>query len=306
MSGRVLDGQGIAGEIKQEVKESLGKLRGAGIHPGLAVVLIGDHPASAIYVRNKVKTCEELGIRSMLLQPDASLSTADLLRIVNELNGRDDVDGILVQLPLPPQIDSRQVLEAIAPQKDVDGFHPVNVGRLYTGQDCLTPCTPTGILEILKRSNIPIEGREAVVVGRSDIVGKPTAGMLLRANATVTTCHIHTVDLARHTRQADILAVAVGKPGLITRDMVKPGAVIIDVGINRIATEAEVNRFFPGDAGRRTTFEKRGSVVMGDVDPAAYAVCSAYTPVPGGVGALTIAMLMYNTVKAARLRRGIQ
>lgn len=306
MSARVLDGPAIAAGIKAEVKEQLDRLREAGVQPGLAVVLIGDNPASAIYVRNKVKTCEELGIRSTMLQPDAGLSTQDLLHIVRDLNERDDVDGILVQLPLPAQVDSKQVLEAISPWKDVDGFHPVNVGRLYTGQDCLTPCTPTGVLEILQRSGIPTDGVEAVVVGRSDIVGKPTAGMLLKANATVTTCHIHTVNLAKHTLEADILVVAVGRPGLITREMVKPGAVLIDVGINRITEAADVARFFPGDTARSATFAKRGSVVMGDIDPAAYAVCSAYTPVPGGVGALTIAMLMHNTVKAARLRRGMQ
>lgn len=304
MSARVLDGLAIAAHIKAEVKEQLGHMAADGLRPGLAVVLIGDDPASAIYVRNKVKTCEELGIRSVLLRPDPALSTADLLHIVAGLNERDDIDGILVQLPLPKQIDAKQVLEAISPEKDVDGFHPMNVGRLYTGQDCLTPCTPTGVLEILRRSDIATEGVEAVVVGRSDIVGKPTAGMLLRENATVTTCHIHTVNLAKHTREADILVVAVGRPGLITPDMVKPGAVLIDVGINRITTTAEVERFFPGDAERAAMFAKRGSVVMGDIDPAAYAVAGAYTPVPGGVGALTIAMLMHNTAKAARLRRG--
>ncbi|MGI4852643.1 MAG: bifunctional 5,10-methylenetetrahydrofolate dehydrogenase/5,10-methenyltetrahydrofolate cyclohydrolase [Janthinobacterium lividum] len=306
MSARVLDGLAIAARIKAEVKEQLGNMAADGLKPGLAVVLIGDDPASAIYVRNKVKTCEELGIRSVLLRPDPALTTADLLHIVQGLNERDDIDGILVQLPLPRQIDAKQVLEAIVPEKDVDGFHPMNVGRLYTGQDCLTPCTPTGVLEILRRSDIPTEGVEAVVVGRSDIVGKPTAGMLLRANATVTTCHIHTVNLAKHTREADILVVAVGRPGLITPDMVKPGAVLIDVGINRITTAEEVESFFPGDAERAATFAKRGSVVMGDIDPAAYAVAGAYTPVPGGVGALTIAMLMHNTAKAARLRRRLR
>ncbi len=306
MSARVLDGQALAAGIKAEVKDQLSQLRVVGFQPGLAVVLIGDNPASAIYVRNKVKTCEELGIRSTMLRPDPGLSTGDLLDIVRSLNERDDVDGILVQLPLPSQIDAKQVLETISPWKDVDGFHPMNVGRLYTGQDCLTPCTPTGVLEILQRSGIPTDGAEAVVIGRSDIVGKPTAGMLLRANATVTTCHIHTTNLGKHTREADILVVAAGKPGLITADMVKPGAVLIDVGINRITNHADVQRFFPADADRAATFARRGSIVMGDIDPAAYAVCSAYTPVPGGVGALTIAMLMHNTVKAAQLRRGMQ
>ncbi len=306
MSARLLDGIAIATEIKSEVKERLEALRARGLQPGLAVVLIGEDAASAIYVRNKIKACEELGIRSIMLRPDDSLTTADLLHIVAELNARDDVDGILVQLPLPRQIETRRVLEAILPEKDVDGFHPVNVGRLHSGQDCLTPCTPTGVMEILKRSGIPVSGKEAVVVGRSDIVGKPTAAMLLQASATVTVCHIRTADLAKHTREADILVVAIGNAGYIGPEMVKPGAVLIDVGINRVSDAAAVERFFPGDAARAATLAKRGSIVMGDIAPASCARSSAYTPVPGGVGALTIAMLMHNTVKAARLRRGLQ
>ena len=305
MSARVLDGIALATGIKAEVAEELRRLRDRGIVAGLAVVLIGEDPASAIYVRNKVKACEELGIESTMLRPDPSLTTDDLLRIIVELNARDDVDGILVQLPLPRQIDTRRVLEAVSPEKDVDGFHPVNVGRLHTGQDCLTPCTPAGVIEILHRSGIPIEGRHAVVIGRSDIVGKPTAAMLLQASATVTICHIKTEDLAWHTRRADILVSAVGKAGLIRPDMVKPGAVLIDIGINRVTDPAMVEQYFPGDSTRAATFAKRGSIVMGDIDPAAFAVSSAYTPVPGGVGALTIAMLMHNTVKAAKLRRGL-
>jgi methylenetetrahydrofolate dehydrogenase (NADP+)/methenyltetrahydrofolate cyclohydrolase len=299
---RILDGTAIAAEIRAELKEQVAAL---GFTPGLAVVLIGEDPASAIYVRNKVKACEELGITSTELRPDASLSTDDLLAIIADLNARDDVDGILVQLPLPKQVDTKRVLEAVSPAKDVDGFHPVNVGRLQTGQDCLTPCTPTGVLEILRRSGIATAGAEAVVVGRSDIVGKPVAAMLLAANATVTICHGRTRDLAEHTRRADILVVAIGKAGFIGLDHVKPGAVLIDVGINRVSDAADVERFFPGDSARAATFAKRGSVVMGDIDPAAFAVSAAYTPVPGGVGALTIAMLMHNTVKAAKLRRGV-
>ena len=305
MGTRILDGLAIAAGIRSDISQQVQALPESVGSPGLAVVLVGDNPASEIYVRNKVKACQELGIRSILLRPAPTLATDELLVIIDELNGRDDVDGILVQLPLPPQVDAKRIIEAISPAKDVDGFHPVNVGRLHTGQECLSPCTPTGVLEILQRSGIPLNGTEAVVVGRSDIVGKPTSAMLLRANATVTTCHIHTVNLAKHTREADVLVVAVGKPGLITAEMVKPGAVLIDVGINRITSREELERFFPGDAARAATFDKRGSVVMGDVDPAAYAVCSAYTPVPGGVGALTIAMLMHNTVKAARMRRGL-
>lgn len=306
MGPRVLDCTSIATEIKAELKHELETLRTRGVVTGLAVILVGDDPASTIYVRNKVKACEDLGIRSTLLRPDPALETDDLLQLIHELNLREDIDGILVQLPLPPQIDTKRVLDAVSPAKDVDGFHPLNVGLMSVGQESLAPCTPSGIMEILRRSSIATEGAHAVVVGRSDIVGRPAATMLLLANATVTICHIHTVDLPRYTRQADILVVAVGKPGLITADMVKPGAVIIDVGINRISDAARVERFFPGDEARAATFAKRGSIVMGDVDPAAYPASSAYTPVPGGVGALTPVMLMYNTLKAARLRRGLR
>jgi len=300
MSTRILDGTAIAAEIKAELKSQVEAL---GYTPGLTVILIGEDPASAIYVRNKVKACEELGIRSVELRPEPTITTEELLAMIGELNEDDSVDGILVQLPLPKHVDTKRVLDAVAPEKDVDGFHPVNVGRLSTGQDCLTPCTPTGVIEILKRSGIATEGAEAVVIGRSDIVGKPVAMMLTAANATVTICHGRTKNLAEHTRRADILVVAIGKAGFVTADMVKPGAVLIDVGINRVSDAAEVNRFFGDDAKRMETFAKRGSVVMGDIAPQAFAVSSAYTPVPGGVGALTIAMLMHNTVKAAKLRR---
>jgi methylenetetrahydrofolate dehydrogenase (NADP+)/methenyltetrahydrofolate cyclohydrolase len=303
MNPRILDGTAIAAEIKTELKQQVAAL---GFTPGLAVVLIGEDPASAIYVRNKVKACEELGITSTELRPEPTLTTEDLLAIIADLNGRDDVDGILVQLPLPKHVDTKRVLEAVSPDKDVDGFHPVNVGRLQTGQDCLTPCTPTGVLEILKRSGIATEGAEAVVIGRSDIVGKPVAAMLTAANATVTICHGRTRDLAEHTRRADILVVAIGKAGFVGPEMVKPGATLIDVGINRVTDAAEFDRFFAADAKRQESYAKRGSVVMGDIAPQAFAVSGAYTPVPGGVGALTIAMLMHNTVKAAKLRRGLK
>ena len=305
MSARVLDGVAIASAIKQEVRAEVESLASDGVRPGLAVVLVGEDPASEIYVRSKVKTCTELGIYSELLRPDAAISTEDLLSIIDELNGRDDIDGILVQLPLPKQIDTKLVLESVTPEKDVDGFHPMNVGRLQIGQHSLAPCTPAGVIEILKRSSIEIKGADVVMVGRSDIVGKPASTMLLNEGATVSVCHALTRDLASYTRRAEILVVAVGKPGLIRPDMVKPGAVIIDIGINRLTERAQVERFFPGNAKRMETFETRGSVVMGDVDPAAYEHAGAYTPVPGGVGALTIAMLMHNAVKAARLRRGL-
>ena len=306
---RVLDGVAIAAEIKAEVAQQVAAARTAGYTPGLAVILVGEVPASQIYVRSKVKTCGELGIYSEMLTPPASSTTEELLAMVDALNKRDDIDGILIQLPLPDHVDTNLLLDAVLPEKDVDGFHPINAGRLLSGaapNEVLAPCTPAGIIEILKRSKIPMSGQRAVVIGRSNIVGKPVASMLINESATVTVCHSRTRDLAAITREADILVAAIGRPGYVTPEMVRPGATIIDVGINRITTEAEVERFFPGNAKRREGFEKRGSTIVGDVDPAAFAISGAFTPVPGGVGALTIAMLMSNTVKAAKLRRKSQ
>lgn len=302
---RILDGVAIASQIKGEVAIEVKQLAARGITPGLAVILVGEVPASQIYVRSKVKTCGELGIYSEMMTPPESITTDEMLALVADLNGRDDIDGILIQLPLPKHVDTKRLLEAVSPEKDVDGFHPVNVGRVQSGQRALAPCTPAGIIEILKRSDLPIEGQNAVVVGRSDIVGKPAAMMLLNASATVTVCHSKTADLPRITREADLLVAAIGRPGFITAEMVKPGATLIDVGINRVTDAAEVEEFFPGDSARAATFAKRGSVVVGDIHPAAFAIAGAYTPVPGGVGALTIAMLMKNTVTAAKLRRGL-
>jgi methylenetetrahydrofolate dehydrogenase (NADP+)/methenyltetrahydrofolate cyclohydrolase len=302
---RVLDGVAIAGQIKDEVAVEVRQLAARGITPGLAVILVGEVPASQIYVRSKVKTCGELGIYSEMLTPPESITTDEMLALVAKLNAREEIDGILIQLPLPKHVDTKRLLEAVSPDKDVDGFHPVNAGRLQSGQPGLAPCTPAGIIEILKRSDLPISGQNAVVVGRSDIVGKPAAMMLLNASATVTVCHSKTVDLPSITRGADLLVAAIGRPGYVTAEMVKPGATLIDVGINRVTDAAEVERFFPGDAKRAAAFAKRGSVVVGDIHPAAFAIAGAYTPVPGGVGALTIAMLMKNTVTAAKLRRGI-
>jgi methylenetetrahydrofolate dehydrogenase (NADP+) / methenyltetrahydrofolate cyclohydrolase len=302
---RILDGVAIAGQIKAEVAAEVKELAAEGITPGLAVILVGDVPASQIYVRSKVKTCAELGIYSEMLTPPDTITTGEMLELVAGLNAREDVDGILIQLPLPKHVDTKRLLEAVAPDKDVDGFHPVNVGRLQSGQPGLAPCTPAGIMEILRRSGLPVAGQNAVVVGRSDIVGKPAAMMLLNASATVTVCHSKTKNLAGFTREADLLVAAIGRPGFVTPEMVKPGATVIDVGINRVTDVADVERFFPGDVARAATFAKRGSVVVGDVHPAAFEVAGAYTPVPGGVGALTIAMLMQNTVTAAKLRRGL-
>jgi methylenetetrahydrofolate dehydrogenase (NADP+) / methenyltetrahydrofolate cyclohydrolase len=303
MPAIILNGTKIAQEIRSEVAAEVKTMAAAGVRPGLAVVLVGHNPASEIYVRGKVKACEEIGIYSEKLTPPDSVTTAELLAVVEGLNQRDDIDGILVQLPLPPQVDAKKVLLAVDPARDVDGFHPVNVGLLSTQRPGLVPCTPAGVLEILKRSNIPISGREAVVVGRSDIVGKPTAMLLLNANATVTVCHSKTHDLPGVCRRADILVAAIGRAGMITRDYVKPGATVIDVGMNTVTDPLEFQHFFAGDAKREENFAKKGSTLIGDVHPEVAEIAGALTPVPGGVGPLTIAMLMFNTVKAAKMRR---
>jgi methylenetetrahydrofolate dehydrogenase (NADP+)/methenyltetrahydrofolate cyclohydrolase len=300
-----LDGNAIASAIKTEVAGEIQQLHAQGIRPGLTVVMVGNHPASEVYVRNKVKTSAELGMNSELVTPPASVSTEEMLALIAQLNARDDVDGILIQTPLPPQVDKKLLDQAVSPEKDVDGFHPVNVGRLQSGQPSLAPCTPAGIIQMLKRSGIPISGQHAVVVGRSDIVGKPMAMLLLHENATVTICHSKTRDLSAFCRSADILVAAIGKAGIIRPDMVRPGAVLIDVGMNRITSQEDFDRFFSGNAKREKTFREKGSVLMGDIDPHAFALASHYTPVPGGVGPLTIAMLMANTVRAARMRRGL-
>jgi methylenetetrahydrofolate dehydrogenase (NADP+)/methenyltetrahydrofolate cyclohydrolase len=302
---RILDGAAIAAEIKQEVAEEVKQLAAQGVRPGLAAVLVGSVPASQIYVRSKVQSCADLGLYSELITPPDTVTTEEMFELVAKLNARDDIDGILIQLPLPPQVDAKALLDAIDPAKDVDGFHPINAGRLQAGRPALAPCTPAGIIEILKRSNLPIAGQHAVVVGRSDLVGKPAAILLLHENATVTICHSKTRDLGAITRQADILVAAIGRAGFITAEMVKPGATIIDVGINRLNTREEFDRFFAGNAKREATFAKRGSTIVGDVDPKAFELSGAYTPVPGGVGLLTVAMLMANTVRAAKMRRGL-
>ena len=304
MTARILDGNKIATEIKAEVAAEIRALSGAGVRPGLAVVLVGHNPASEIYVRGKVKSSEELGIYSEKHTPPETASTEDLLELVHDLNTREEIDGILIQLPLPSQVDSKKVLMAVDPAKDVDGFHPMNVGFLSTQRPGLVPCTPAGIMEILKRSNIPVAGQEAVVVGRSDIVGKPTAMLLMNANATVTVCHSKTRDLPGVCRRADILVAAIGRAAMVTRDFVKPGATVIDVGMNSVKEQAEFDRLFKGNEKREQTFKSKGSTLIGDVHPEVAEVAGAITPVPGGVGPLTIAMLMANTVRAMRLRRG--
>jgi methylenetetrahydrofolate dehydrogenase (NADP+)/methenyltetrahydrofolate cyclohydrolase len=304
MPARILDGTKIANDIKAEIGAEVRALAEGGVRPGLAVVLVGNDPGSQIYVRHKVKASEELGIYSEKFTPEDNVTTDVLLKLVDDLNRRDEIDGILVQLPLPKQVDSKRVLLAVNPEKDVDGFHPLNVGNLSTQRPGLVSCTPAGIMEILKRSNIPVEGQNAVVVGRSDIVGKPIAMLLTNANATVTICHSKTRDLPGVCRTADILVAAIGRPGMITKDFVKPGATVVDVGINRIDSADEFKKYFAGNVKREQEFAQKGFTLVGDVHPNAAEVAGALTPVPGGVGKLTIAMLMSNTVKAAKLRRG--
>jgi methylenetetrahydrofolate dehydrogenase (NADP+)/methenyltetrahydrofolate cyclohydrolase len=304
---RVLDGNRVRDEIKSELKPRIDALQEKGRPPGLAVVLVGDHPASAIYVRNKIKTCHDLGIYSESLTPPGSITTGELLAIVDGLNRRPVIDGILVQLPLPPQVDSKRILLAISPGKDVDGFHPFNIGALVAGLPAPQACTPAGIIELLNRGQIAISGKRAVVVGRSDIVGKPVAMLLLHQNATVTICHSKTPDLAAVCREADILVAAIGRPAMITADYIRPGATVIDVGTNHIADRQLAARIFRNSEERLAAFDRKGSVLVGDVDPIDVTErAGAYTPVPGGVGPLTVAMLMVNTVASAERRLGVQ
>ena len=277
---KILDGAAIAAAIKHEVAAEVKKLAAQGIKPGLAAVLVGNVAASEIYVRSKVQACAELGLFSDLITPPESVTTEGMLDLVAALNSRDDIDGILIQLPLPHQVDAKVLLDAIDPAKDVDGFHPVNAGRLQAGRPALAPCTPAGVIEILKRSEIPIAGQHAVVVGRSDIVGKPVAMLLLHQNATVTMTHSKTRRLGELTRQADILVAAIGRPGFITPDMVKPGSTLIDVGINRINSREEFDRYFAGNPKREAAFAKRGSTIVGDIHPKAFELSGAYTPRP--------------------------
>jgi methylenetetrahydrofolate dehydrogenase (NADP+) / methenyltetrahydrofolate cyclohydrolase len=276
----ILNGNKIASDIRAEVASEVKAMTAAGIRPGLAVVLVGHNPASEVYVRGKVKSSGEVGIYSEQHTPPDTVTTEELLRLIADLNRRDQIDGILVQLPLPAHLDSKKVLMAVDPAKDVDGFHPMNVGFLSTQRPGLVPCTPAGIIEALKRSNIPIAGQEAVVVGRSDIVGKPTAMLLINGNATVTVCHSKTRDLAGVCRRADILVAAIGRAGMITREFVKPGATVIDVGMNQLTDRAEFERLFAGNATREETFRAKGFTLAGDVHPHVAEVAGAITPVP--------------------------
>jgi methylenetetrahydrofolate dehydrogenase (NADP+) / methenyltetrahydrofolate cyclohydrolase len=304
LSARILNGNAIRDQIYVELSAEIAALGAQGIRPGLAAVLVGDNPASKLYVNSKIAACKKLGLESFLLTPPATISTEGLLDIVDQLNRRDDVDGILVQMPLPKQIDGKKILDAIDPAKDVDGFHPVNVGKLVAGRPNLVACTPAGVMEILRRSGIAIEGANAVVVGRSDIVGKPMALLLLHANATVTVCHSKTRDLAGTVRRADIVVAAIGRAAMITPDFIQPGATVIDVGQNVITDPAEVEKIFRNFPEKMESFRAKGTVLVGDCHPDVVQVAGSFTPVPGGVGPLTIAMLMSNTVRAARLCRG--
>lgn len=309
MSAQVLNGAEVAENIKQRVAARVAELGSQGIKPGLAAVIVGNNPASQVYVGNKVKTCQALGLHSEKHELPEETTTEELLELVERLNRDDTIDGILVQMPLPTQIDSRRILEAIDPAKDVDGFHPVNVGRLVQGQNALVACTPAGVIELLDYYKIPIAGAHAVVVGRSDIVGKPMSLLLLHRHATVTICHSKTKDLPAITRQADILVAAIGRTAMVTGDHVREGAVVVDVGMNDATTEEEINRIFaePERTKRLEVLAKRGRTLVGDVEPRTVAEKASWlTPVPGGVGLLTIAMLMQNTLRAAEMRRGLR
>jgi methylenetetrahydrofolate dehydrogenase (NADP+) / methenyltetrahydrofolate cyclohydrolase len=306
MSGAVLDGRKVSQQIQDELRPRIETLRITARAPALGVILVGEHPASQIYVRNKIKACFELGIQSVDLTPPSSITTHELLDLIKGFNDDPQIDGILVQTPLPKHVDTHQILVSVDPSKDADGFHPLNVGNLVANRPAPRACTPAGILELLKRCHIPITGKRAVVVGRSDIVGKPMALMLLHENATVTICHSRTQDLAGECRRADILVAAMGRAATLTADYIQPGAVIIDVGMNRLSDESEVQRLFAHDPKRLASFRKNGTTLVGDVEPLAMQeLSSAYTPIPGGVGPLTIAMLMANTVSLAEKHLGL-
>jgi methylenetetrahydrofolate dehydrogenase (NADP+) / methenyltetrahydrofolate cyclohydrolase len=304
---RILDGKSAAADIRAEVAVGVKELLAAGKRaPGLAAVLVGDDPASQVYVGSKIKASAEVGIVSRTLRRPATLSEAELIALVDELNADDKIDGILVQLPLPKGIDDRRVIARVSPDKDVDGFHPLNAGRLWLDQPGFVPATPYGIMELLRRNQVPLTGRRAVVVGRSPTVGKPMAALLLREHCTVTICHSRTPDLAAVTRQAEILIGAVGRAALLGPDHVQPGAIVVDVGVNRLTSRDDVERLFPGDAQRLRTLETKGAVLVGDVDFTRVApLAGAISPVPGGVGPLTVAMLMVNTLAAGRQRQGL-
>ena len=304
--GKILKGRTVANEIQAEVEVAVSKWTASGrTAPGLTAVLVGDDPASQVYVRNKRLACEKVGLRGQVLNLPTETSEEELLATLDQLNADDEVDGILVQLPLPSHINTDRILNRIALDKDVDGYHAQSVGNLWLDRPGFVPATPAGIIELLKRYEIELTGLHAVIVGRSPVVGKPMAGLLLRENCTVTVCHSRTRDLEAVCQTADLLVAAIGRPAMIGPEHVRDGAIVIDVGINRVSERAEVERLFPGNAKRMATWEKRGATLVGDVDFVRVAPkASAITPVPGGVGPLTIAMLLVNTLEAAKRRRG--
>jgi methylenetetrahydrofolate dehydrogenase (NADP+)/methenyltetrahydrofolate cyclohydrolase len=303
MTARILDGTKIRDQVFADLSAEIQRLGAQGIRPGLAAVLVGENPASQLYVKSKIAACEQLGLASWMHTPAAAVTTEELLQLLDKLNADDAVDGILIQLPLPAQVDTKRVLEAVDPAKDVDGFHPVSLGRLVSGRPGLLACTPAGCMEILRRGEIKVEGANAVVLGRSDIVGKPMALLLMHANATVTICHSKTRDLQDVVRNADIVVAAMGRAGYVAADWIRPGAAVIDVGTNKVTDAKEAERLLHNFPARLEKFRAKGSVLVGDVHPDAIHTAGALTPVPGGVGPMTITMLMSNTIKAARLRR---
>jgi methylenetetrahydrofolate dehydrogenase (NADP+)/methenyltetrahydrofolate cyclohydrolase len=306
MTATFIDGTKVGEDIKAEVVAEVKELGARGIRPGLSVILVGDDAASSAYVGMKARTCEKLGILSKKITLPGSIQTNELIDQVRRLNEDDTIDGILIQLPLPKHINKHAVLESVDPKKDVDGFHSSNLGSLLLGHEALVACTPFGVMTLLKRYGVNLEGKHAVVLGRSDDVGKPQAILLMHANATVTICHSKTRNLAEVVRQADVIVAAIGRTALVTADMVKPGAVVMDVGTNKVSDRATVERLFGRDEARWADFEKRGYVWAGDVDERGVKeVASMLTPVPGGVGPMTIATLMKNTLAAARMRRGL-
>jgi methylenetetrahydrofolate dehydrogenase (NADP+)/methenyltetrahydrofolate cyclohydrolase len=304
LSARLLDGKGVAKAIREEVKRWVSELVARGVTPGLAAILVGENPASEIYVRNKTRASEEAGIHSETLRLAADTTPGVLAETIDALNRREDIDAILLQLPLPSHLDPGEFIPRIDPDKDVDGFHPVNVGRLVQNDPGPRPCTPAGIIELLRREKIEIKGARASVIGRSNIVGKPMALLLLHEHATVTICHSRTRELAKVASEGDILVAAMGSPGFVRGDFIKPGATVIDVGINRVEERDAVIDYFGEDESRLAQLETKGYTLVGDVHPReAQKVAGALTPVPGGVGPLTIAMLLDNTMRLARRRR---
>jgi len=307
MTAKILSGREISASILAEVKADVRRIIAeSGAAPGLAVLRVGDDPASAVYVAKKVQACNEVGIRSQHIHLPETITEDELINGLMSLNEDPKIDGILVQLPLPAHLDVQAITESICVKKDVDGFHPTNVGRLSQGRECLKPCTPAGIIEILKRSAVEIEGRNTVIVGRSNIVGKPLAAMMINENSTVTVCHSRTRNLAEITRSADILVAAIGRAGYLRAEHIRPGSAVIDVGINRVSDPAFAAELFGGEEldKRLSTIKQRGATIVGDVNPKeALERAGFYTPVPGGVGLLTVAMLLKNTVTAARMQR---